>query len=196
MLPLYLLTNVKGQKMTIELKNGEVVEGELTNVDNWMNLTLTNVSQHNGSDFISGPQVEVVKSKEIYLRGTYIKYISLQKDIIDQVKTQINNNNMNNGGGRGGNNYRRQQNKYNSSNNYNKKHGNYNGNNSNNRNRNYNNSNSSNNQRRSYYNDHNRSHHNNHQQQQQQQQQQHNHQESYNSNNSNSRFHDQERVEF
>lgn len=44
MLPLYLLTNAKGQTMHVELKNGETVEGTLSDVDNWMNLTLSNVT--------------------------------------------------------------------------------------------------------------------------------------------------------
>lgn len=124
MLPLYLLTNAKGQQMSIELKNGEIVEGELTNVDNWMNLTLSNVSQYDniGTSASTGPSKEVIKTKEVYLRGTYIKYIRLQDGIIDQVKQQISNNNntnnayggsyrgrrgFNNGGPGGNANYRR-----------------------------------------------------------------------------------------
>lgn len=123
MLPLYLLTNAKGQQMSIELKNGEIVEGELTNVDNWMNLTLSNVSEYDNisTNGNAGAAKEVIKTKEVYIRGTYIKYIRLQDGIIDQVKQQIsNNNNTNNSyggnyrgrrgfnGGAGGNgNYRR-----------------------------------------------------------------------------------------
>ncbi|QLG73359.1 hypothetical protein HG535_0E04430 [Zygotorulaspora mrakii] len=100
MLPLYLLTNAKGQQMSIELKNGEVVEGELTNVDNWMNLTLSNVTQYESTGE-SG-----VKTTEVYLRGTYIKYIKMSDSIIDQVKQQINSNHGNaNGGNRRNNKY-------------------------------------------------------------------------------------------
>ena len=95
MLPLYLLTNAKGQQVSVELKNGEIVEGELTNVDNWMNLTLSNVSQQDtiGNSGNIAFQKEIVKSQEVYLRGTYIKYIKLQENVIDQVKQQISNNN-------------------------------------------------------------------------------------------------------
>ncbi|CCD22310.1 U6 snRNA complex subunit LSM4 NDAI_0A01520 [Naumovozyma dairenensis CBS 421] len=96
MLPLYLLTNAKGQQMRVELKNGEVIEGKLTNVDNWMNLTLSNVSEYKGSDAFASPQTEVMKSTEIYVRGTFIKYINLPDDIIDIVKQQINMNNSSN----------------------------------------------------------------------------------------------------
>lgn len=87
MLPLYLLTNAKGQKMIIELKSGETIEGELTNVDNWMNLTLTNVVQICNNEKLELP--------EIYLRGSFVKYIKLQDDIIEKVKHQINNNSNN-----------------------------------------------------------------------------------------------------
>ncbi|GCE97161.1 RNA processing protein [Zygosaccharomyces mellis] len=98
MLPLYLLTNAKGQQMSIELKNGEVVEGELTNVDNWMNVTLSNASQFDniGSTVSSNACKEIVKAKEVYIRGTYVKYIRLQDEIIDQVKQQINSNSSSN----------------------------------------------------------------------------------------------------
>ncbi|AET40993.1 U6 snRNA complex subunit LSM4 Ecym_7144 [Eremothecium cymbalariae DBVPG len=82
MLPLYLLTNAKGQRMLVELKNGETIEGELTNVDNWMNVTLGNVV-HKGGE-------QVLELPEIYVRGSVIKYIKLQDDIIDKVKQQLN----------------------------------------------------------------------------------------------------------
>lgn len=88
--------------MSIELKNGEIVEGELTNVDNWMNLTLSNVVQYDSAGS-SG-----VKTSEVYLRGTYIKYIKLNDSLIDQVKQQINSNS---------NNQNRRSNKYSGNNN-------------------------------------------------------------------------------
>lgn len=97
MLPLYLLTNAKGQHVRIELKSGEIIEGELTNVDNWMNVTLADVSEYSNGD--NSAQTEVLKSSEIYLKGVYIKYIKLQDDIISTVKQQINNNQHNNKGG-------------------------------------------------------------------------------------------------
>lgn len=81
MLPLYLLTNAKGQQLVIELKNGETIVGQLTNVDNWMNLTLTDVTHTSASD--------TVKLSEIYVRGNFIKYIKLQDDVIEKVKQSI-----------------------------------------------------------------------------------------------------------
>lgn len=143
MLPLYLLTNAKGQQLRIELKSGEIVEGELTNVDNWMNLTLSNVSEFKSSD--NSPQGEVSKSSEIYLKGIYIKYIKLQDDIISTVKQQINSNQNNNGNknfrkynnrnynNQGPSNRRNNYGRDNYSRDMNRRHNNSNNNNSNNR---------------------------------------------------------------
>ncbi|CAB4252157.1 similar to Saccharomyces cerevisiae YER112W LSM4 Lsm (Like Sm) protein [Maudiozyma barnettii] len=143
MLPLYLLTNAKGQQVRIELKSGEVIEGELTNVDNWMNVTLANVSEYKSSD--NNAQVEVLKSAEIYLKGIYIKYIKLQDDIISTVKQQINNNQNNNNGNKYNNrkyhnnnrNYNNNQGSGNRRNNYNNRDVNRRHNNNNNNNPNY-----------------------------------------------------------
>uniref|UniRef100_UPI0003B7E0B6 U6 snRNA-associated Sm-like protein Lsm4 n=1 Tax=Saccharomyces cerevisiae (strain ATCC 204508 / S288c) TaxID=559292 RepID=UPI0003B7E0B6 len=93
MLPLYLLTNAKGQQMQIELKNGEIIQGILTNVDNWMNLTLSNVTEYSEESAINSEDnaesSKAVKLNEIYIRGTFIKFIKLQDNIIDKVKQQI-----------------------------------------------------------------------------------------------------------
>lgn len=104
MLPLYLLTNAKGQQLSVELKSGEIVEGMLTNVDNWMNLTLSNIKEYRTSLLVNGPNtnqtakedVEILTIKEIYLKGIYIKYIKLQDNIIDSLKQQIIHNNPHN----------------------------------------------------------------------------------------------------
>ncbi|EJS44001.1 lsm4p [Saccharomyces arboricola H-6] len=105
MLPLYLLTNAKGQQMQIELKNGEIIQGTLTNVDNWMNLTLSNVTEYSGESAINSENNaennKAVKLNEIYVRGTFIKFIKLQDNIIDKVKQQINSNNNSNNNGPG-----------------------------------------------------------------------------------------------
>lgn len=42
-MPLYLLTAAKGQPTLVELKSGETINGVLTEIDNLMNLTLTEV---------------------------------------------------------------------------------------------------------------------------------------------------------
>lgn len=66
-----MLTSVKGEQILIELKNGESVYGKLTNIDNWMNLTLSNVV-HNYND-----GAKFTKLDEIYIRGNHIKFLRL-----------------------------------------------------------------------------------------------------------------------
>ncbi|CAI4060548.1 U6 snRNA complex subunit LSM4 SKDI_05G2140 [Saccharomyces kudriavzevii IFO 1802] len=153
MLPLYLLTNAKGQQMQIELKNGEIIQGTLTNVDNWMNLTLSNVteySEENGIDSENNAdKSKAIKLNEIYVRGTFIKFIKLQDNIIDKVKQQINSNNSSNNSGPGHKRfYNSRDSNNNNKNNYNRRSNN--GNNGNRRpysqNRQFNNNNSNNNQ--------------------------------------------------
>ncbi|CAI4038584.1 hypothetical protein SMKI_05G1950 [Saccharomyces mikatae IFO 1815] len=151
MLPLYLLTNAKGQQMQIELKNGEIIEGTLTNVDNWMNLTLSNVTEYSEESTINSDgnadSSKAVRLNEIYVRGTFIKFIKLQDNIIDKVKQQINSNNNSNSNGPGHKRYYNNRDSNNNRGNYNRRSNN--NNNSNRRpysqNRQYNNSNSNNN---------------------------------------------------
>ncbi|CAH6723073.1 U6 snRNA-associated Sm-like protein LSm4 [[Candida] jaroonii] len=82
MLPLYILTSAKNQPILVELKNGETLNGLLTNCDSWMNLTLSEVIQTspNGEDFLKIP--------EIYIRGNHIKYLRLPEQTMDQAKEQ------------------------------------------------------------------------------------------------------------
>ncbi|KAI3406544.2 hypothetical protein KGF56_000676 [Candida oxycetoniae] len=82
MLPLYLLTAAKNKAVLIELKTGETYNGNLTNCDSWMNLTLHDVVQTNSS----GDKFE--KISEIYIRGMHIKYLRIPDQIMDQVKEQ------------------------------------------------------------------------------------------------------------
>ncbi|CAI1958718.1 hypothetical protein SEUBUCD646_0E01990 [Saccharomyces eubayanus] len=139
MLPLYLLTNAKGQQMQIELKNGEIIQGTLTNVDNWMNLTLSGVTEYSEESLVSGEDSadssKAVKLNEIYVRGTFIKFIKLQDNIIDKVKQQINsnnnsnNNNSNNNGPGQKRYYNNRDSNNNNRNNYNRRGNNNNSNN-------------------------------------------------------------------
>lgn len=74
-MPLYLLNSAKNQPILVELKNGETLNGLLTNCDSWMNLTLGEVIQTSpsGEDF--------VKISEIYIRGNHIKYLRLPETV-------------------------------------------------------------------------------------------------------------------
>lgn len=134
MLPLYLLTNAKGQQMQIELKNGEIIQGTLTNVDNWMNLTLSDVTEYSEESLVnaedSTDSSKAVKLNEIYVRGTFIKFIKLQDNIIDKVKQQINSNNNSNNNGPGQKRYYNNRDSNNNNrNNYNRRGNNNNSNN-------------------------------------------------------------------
>ncbi|QHS72901.1 U6 snRNA complex subunit LSM4 [Saccharomyces paradoxus] len=132
MLPLYLLTNAKGQQMQIELKNGEIIQGTLTNVDNWMNLTLSNVTEYSEESAINpennADSSKAVKLNEIYVRGTFIKFIKLQDNIIDKVKQQINSNNNSNSNGPGHKRYYNNRDSNNNRGNYNRRSNNNNSN--------------------------------------------------------------------
>ncbi|KAI5950332.1 hypothetical protein KGF54_005149 [Candida jiufengensis] len=82
MLPLYLLTAAKNKPILIELKTGETYNGNLTNCDSWMNLTLHDVIQTNqrGDEF--------QKLSEIYIKGMHIKYLRIPDQVMDFVKEQ------------------------------------------------------------------------------------------------------------
>ncbi|KAH3902574.1 U6 snRNA complex subunit LSM4 SCDLUD_000154 [Saccharomycodes ludwigii] len=88
MLPLYLLTNSKDQQLIIELKTHEKITGTLNNVDSWMNITLkqAKLTQFN----------ETLELPELYIRGRFIKCITLQENVIDTIKQNNNNGNNNN----------------------------------------------------------------------------------------------------
>ncbi|ODQ57612.1 hypothetical protein WICANDRAFT_22051, partial [Wickerhamomyces anomalus NRRL Y-366-8] len=79
-LPLYLLTAAKGQPTLVELKSGETINGVLTEIDNLMNLTLTEVieTSANGESFLKIP--------EIFVRGKDIKYLRLPEELIGEIK--------------------------------------------------------------------------------------------------------------
>ncbi|CAD1812795.1 LSM domain family protein [Candida parapsilosis] len=82
MLPLYLLTAAKNQPILVELKTGETYNGNLTNCDSWMNLTLHDVIQTNADGD------EFAKIAEIYIKGMHIKYLRIPDQIMDRVKEQ------------------------------------------------------------------------------------------------------------
>ncbi len=67
-LPLGLLNAAQGHPMLVELKNGETLNGHLSNWDTWMNLTLKEVVQTSpeGDKFFRLP--------EVYVRGNNVEY--------------------------------------------------------------------------------------------------------------------------
>mmetsp|Transcript_2044 Transcript_2044/g.6119 ORF Transcript_2044/g.6119 Transcript_2044/m.6119 type:complete len:115 (+) Transcript_2044:112-456(+) len=82
MLPLSLLRTAQGHPMLVELKNGETYHGTLVNIDTWMNLNLRQVvcTSKDGERFWS--------IAEVYIRGNSIKYLRVEKEIIDVVQEE------------------------------------------------------------------------------------------------------------
>ncbi|GAV09900.1 hypothetical protein RvY_19368 [Ramazzottius varieornatus] len=109
MLPLSLLRGAINHPVLVELKNGETYNGQLMNVDNWMNLNLKDVicTSKDGEKFW--------KMGECYIRGSSIKYMRVPDEVAEIVKADMArnksrpdkrpgsyNNNRGGGGGRGG----------------------------------------------------------------------------------------------
>lgn len=87
----------------VELKNGETLNGQLINCDQWMNLTLRDVIQS------SANAEEFMKIPECYVRGLHIKYLRMPDELMDHAKEQTlanleqrNRNQKRRGGGGGG----------------------------------------------------------------------------------------------
>ena len=108
MLPLSLLRGAINHSVLVELKNGETYNGQLMNVDNWMNLNLKDVicTSKDGEKFW--------KMGECYIRGSSIKYMRVPDEVAEIVKADMLRNksrpdkrpgsygNTRGGGGRGG----------------------------------------------------------------------------------------------
>lgn len=97
------MTAAKNQPIMVELKNGETLNGQLINCDQWMNLTLRDVIQS------SANAEEFMKIPECYVRGLHIKYLRMPDELMDHAKEQTlanleqrNRNQKRRGGGGGG----------------------------------------------------------------------------------------------
>ena len=68
--PIKLLYEAEGMKVTVELKSGEIYRGLLLNAEDTMNMTLTDVvrTARNG---------KVSKLPTVYLRGSGVRFIAL-----------------------------------------------------------------------------------------------------------------------
>jgi len=69
-IPLKLLYEAEGMKVTVEMKNGEIYRGLLVNAEDTMNMTISDVvrTARNG---------HVTKIPTVYLRGSGVRFISL-----------------------------------------------------------------------------------------------------------------------
>ena len=83
MLPLSLLRGAINHPVLVELKNGETYNGQLVNVDNWMNLNLKDVicTSKDGDQFW--------KMAECYVRGSSIKYMRVPDEVAELVKADM-----------------------------------------------------------------------------------------------------------
>lgn len=68
--PIKLLYEAEGMKVTVEMKNSEIYRGLLVNAEDTMNMTLSDVvrTARNG---------QVSKLPTVYLRGSGVRFISL-----------------------------------------------------------------------------------------------------------------------
>mmetsp|Transcript_12733 Transcript_12733/g.16136 ORF Transcript_12733/g.16136 Transcript_12733/m.16136 type:complete len:114 (-) Transcript_12733:367-708(-) len=75
-IPIKLLYEAEGMKITAEMKNGEIYRGLLLNAEETMNLTLSDVvrTSKNG---------QVSKVPSVYLRGSMVRFISLPELLVD-----------------------------------------------------------------------------------------------------------------
>ena len=69
-IPIKLLFEAEGMKVTAEMKNGEIYRGLLLNAEDTMNMTLSDVvrTARNG---------QVMKLPSVYLRGSAVRFIAL-----------------------------------------------------------------------------------------------------------------------
>ncbi|CCA73778.1 related to U6 snRNA-associated Sm-like protein LSm4 [Serendipita indica DSM 11827] len=100
MLPSSLLKAAQGKPMMVELKNGESFNGHLIDCDAFMNITLREVYQ------TAADSDRFWKLKEVYIRGSTIKYLQVQPALLDAVKEEQQKareaNRGSSGGQRGG----------------------------------------------------------------------------------------------
>ncbi|KAL3922065.1 MAG: hypothetical protein SGARI_006536 [Bacillariaceae sp.] len=68
--PIKLLYEAEGMKVTAEMKNGEIYRGLLVSAEDTMNMTLSDVlrTARNG---------QITKLPSVYLRGSSIRFIAL-----------------------------------------------------------------------------------------------------------------------
>mmetsp|Transcript_11187 Transcript_11187/g.17986 ORF Transcript_11187/g.17986 Transcript_11187/m.17986 type:complete len:114 (+) Transcript_11187:78-419(+) len=68
--PIKLLYEAEGMKVTAEMKNGEIYRGLLLSAEDTMNMTLSDVlrTARNG---------QITKLPSVYLRGSSIRFIAL-----------------------------------------------------------------------------------------------------------------------
>ena len=82
MLPVQLLKNSTNRKISVQIKNGDNINGILDNIDNFMNLKIKNItySDKAGKNFF--------QAKEIYIRGNSISSINFEEDLLNTIEKE------------------------------------------------------------------------------------------------------------
>ncbi len=68
--PITLLREGEGHVVTIEMKNGQIYRGKLTETEETMNCALNDVTS-------TARDGKVSKLEQVYVRGSYVKYVVL-----------------------------------------------------------------------------------------------------------------------
>ncbi len=69
-IPIQLLYEAEGMKVTVEMKSGEIYRGLLVNAEETMNMTISDVVR-------TAKNGQVSKIPTIYVRGSMVRFISL-----------------------------------------------------------------------------------------------------------------------
>jgi len=75
-IPIKLLYEAEGMKITAEMKNGEIYRGLLLNAEETMNVTLSDVVR-------TAKNGQVSKVPTVYLRGSMVRFISLPELLVN-----------------------------------------------------------------------------------------------------------------
>ena len=69
-IPVQLLYEAEGMKVTVEIKSGEIYRGMLVNAEETMNMTISDVVR-------TAKNGQVSKIPTVYVRGSMVRFISL-----------------------------------------------------------------------------------------------------------------------
>lgn len=69
-IPIQLLYEAEGMKVTVEMKSGEIYRGMLVNAEETMNMTISDVVR-------TAKNGQVSKIPTVYVRGSMVRFISL-----------------------------------------------------------------------------------------------------------------------
>lgn len=82
MLPLEILKGSKDKMIMIQTKKGDVINGTLESIDNFMNVKIKDITYTNdkGNKFF--------KAGEIFIRGNSIQSVTFQENLISELEKE------------------------------------------------------------------------------------------------------------